>query len=89
MHFMCDSIFDILYNSHFLHQVDRCGFQFKVVAAFSHMTRVDDTFIKELVAEGQNGDSWEFHSVDGKIHQVFESLLMLGIYKHIECYLHH
>ena len=32
-------------------EVERCGFQYKVVAAFSHMTRVDDTFIKELVDE--------------------------------------
>ena len=32
-------------------EVERCGFQYKVVAAFSHMTRVDDTFIKELVGE--------------------------------------
>ena len=32
-------------------EVERCGFQYKVVAAFSQMTRVDDTFIKELVDE--------------------------------------
>ena len=32
-------------------EVERCGFQYKVVAAFSQMTRVDDTFIKELVNE--------------------------------------
>ena len=32
-------------------EVESCGFQYKIVAAFSHMTRVDDTFIKELVNE--------------------------------------
>ena len=35
-------------------EVKKCGFQFKVVAAFSHMTRVDDTFIQELIAEGED-----------------------------------
>ena len=35
-------------------EVKRCGFQYKVVAAFSHMTRVDDVFIQELIAEGED-----------------------------------
>jgi len=35
-------------------EVQRAGFQYKVVAAFSHMTRVDDKFIKQLIAEGEN-----------------------------------
>ena len=35
-------------------EVKRCGFQYTVVAAFSHMTRVDDTFIQELIAEGED-----------------------------------
>ena len=34
--------------------MQRVGFQYKVVAAFSHMTRVDDQFIKQLIAEGEN-----------------------------------
>ena len=35
-------------------EVKRCGFKYIVVAAFSHMTRVDDTFIQELIAEGED-----------------------------------
>ena len=35
-------------------EVKRCGFRYTVVAAFSHMTRVDDTFIQELIAEGED-----------------------------------
>ena len=35
-------------------EVKTCGFKFIVVAAFSHMTRVDDTFIQELIAEGED-----------------------------------
>lgn len=35
-------------------EVKKCGFKFIVVAAFSHMTRVDDTFIREIVAKGED-----------------------------------
>ena len=30
-------------------KISQCGFQFKIVAAFSHMTGVDDKFIKEII----------------------------------------
>ena len=35
-------------------EVKKCGFQFIVVAAFSHMTRVDDSFIRGLVYNGED-----------------------------------
>ena len=35
-------------------EISQCGFQYKIVAAFSHMTRVDDTFIKEIIASGED-----------------------------------
>ena len=35
-------------------EVKKCGFEFIVVAAFSHMTRVDDTFIEEIVDKGED-----------------------------------
>ena len=35
-------------------EVKRCGFKHIVVAAFSHMTRVDDYFIKQLVERGED-----------------------------------
>ena len=35
-------------------EVKKCGFKFKIVAAFSHMTRVDDTFVKEIVAKEED-----------------------------------
>ena len=35
-------------------EIEQCGFQYRIVAAFSHMTRVDDTFIKELIDEAGN-----------------------------------
>ena len=35
-------------------EVKKCGLKFIIVAAFSHMTRVDDTFIEEIVAKGED-----------------------------------
>ena len=35
-------------------EVKKCGFKNIIVAAFSHMTRVDDTFIKELMEKGED-----------------------------------
>ncbi|KAL9952350.1 hypothetical protein ACROYT_G039593 [Oculina patagonica] len=35
-------------------EAKKCGFKFMVVAAFSHMTRVDDTFIRQIVARGED-----------------------------------
>ena len=35
-------------------EVKTCGFKFIVVAAFSHMTAVDDKFIREIVAKGED-----------------------------------
>ena len=35
-------------------EVKKCGFKFIIVAAFSHMTRVDDTFLRELVDSGED-----------------------------------
>ncbi len=35
-------------------EVKKCGFKNIIVAAFSHMTRVDDIFIKELMENGED-----------------------------------
>ncbi|XP_078351150.1 uncharacterized protein LOC144635908 [Oculina patagonica] len=35
-------------------EVKKCRFKFIIVAAFSHMTRVDDTFIEQIVAKGED-----------------------------------
>ena len=35
-------------------EVKKCGFKHIVVAAFSHMTRVDDVFIQQLVDQGED-----------------------------------
>ena len=35
-------------------EVKKCGFKFIIVAAFSHMTRMDDSFIEEIVAKGED-----------------------------------
>ena len=35
-------------------EVKKCGFKFIIVAAFSHMTRVDDTFFEQIVSKGED-----------------------------------
>ena len=35
-------------------EIKDCGFQYKIVAAFSHMTRVDEPWVQELVASGED-----------------------------------
>ena len=35
-------------------EVKKCGFKYIVVAAFSHMTRVDDIFCQQLVERGED-----------------------------------
>ena len=35
-------------------EVKRCGFKNIIVASFSHMTRVDDVFIKQMVDRGED-----------------------------------
>ncbi|XP_038073801.1 uncharacterized protein LOC119741921 [Patiria miniata] len=35
-------------------EVKRCGFTNVIVASFSHMTRVDDVFVKQLVEKGED-----------------------------------
>ena len=36
-------------------EVRKCGFQFKIVAAYSHMPRVDDSWVAEIVRECKEG----------------------------------
>ena len=36
-------------------EVRKCGFQFKIVAAYSHMPRVDDSWVAEIVRECEEG----------------------------------
>ena len=38
-------------------EVKKCGFKHIVVAAFSHMTRVDDIFVKQLMDRGEDPDT--------------------------------
>ena len=38
-------------------EVKKCGFKHIVVAAFSHMTRVDDIFVKQLMDQGEDPDT--------------------------------
>ena len=35
-------------------EVKKCGFKNMIVASFSHMTRVDDIFVKQLVERGED-----------------------------------
>ena len=35
-------------------EIQECGFKYKIVAAFSHMTRVDESWVQELIASGEN-----------------------------------
>ncbi|XP_064641872.1 uncharacterized protein LOC135496469 [Lineus longissimus] len=45
-------------------EVKKCGFKHTVVAAFSHMTRVDDDFIKELMERGEDPYGlWAFSEI--------------------------
>ena len=53
-------------------EVKRCGFKHIIVAAFSHMTRVDDVFIQQLVERGEDvstlysfSEGWEGVSKEG------------------------
>ena len=42
----------------------KCGFRHTIVASFSHMTRVDDVFIKQLVDKGEDLDGlWAFSEI--------------------------
>ena len=36
-------------------EVRKCGFQFKIVAAYSHMPRVDDSWVAEIVRDCEEG----------------------------------
>ena len=55
-----------LYN-----EVKKCGFKDTIVASFSHMTRVDDVFIKQLVEKGEDKTGlWGFSEItDGKVYR--------------------
>ncbi|XP_038054925.1 uncharacterized protein LOC119727133 [Patiria miniata] len=45
-------------------EVKKCGFKNTIVASFSHMTRVDDIFIKELKEKGEDPEGlWAFSEI--------------------------
>ncbi|XP_071491060.1 uncharacterized protein [Diadema antillarum] len=45
-------------------EVKKCGFKHTIVASFSHMTRVDDDFVKQLKERGENPDGlWAFSEI--------------------------
>ena len=35
-------------------EIHDCGFKYKIVAAFDHMTRVDESWVQELIASGED-----------------------------------
>jgi len=45
-------------------EVKKCGFKHTIVASFSHMTRVDDVFIQQLVDRGEDRQGlWAFSEI--------------------------
>ncbi|XP_071491076.1 uncharacterized protein [Diadema antillarum] len=45
-------------------EAKKCGFKHTVVASFSHMTRVDDVFIKQLKEKGEDPEGlWAFSEI--------------------------
>ncbi|CAH1791980.1 unnamed protein product [Owenia fusiformis] len=47
-----------------LEEVKKCGFKHTIIASFSHMTRVDDEWMKMLIDEGEDPDYlWAFSEV--------------------------
>ncbi|XP_038049048.1 uncharacterized protein LOC119722788 isoform X1 [Patiria miniata] len=45
-------------------EVKKCGFKNTIVASFSHMTRVDDVFIKQLTERGEDRQGlWAFSEI--------------------------
>lgn len=45
-------------------EVKKCGFKHTIVAAFNHMTRVDDVFVDQLFERGEDRDGlWAFSEV--------------------------
>ncbi|CAH1801898.1 unnamed protein product [Owenia fusiformis] len=47
-----------------LNEVKKCGFKHKIIASFSHMTRVDDEWMKLLIKEGEDPEYlWAFSEV--------------------------
>ena len=52
-------------------KISQCGFQFKIVAAFFHMTGVDDKFIKEIIEKGEDvNDLFAFTEAFRKPHDL-------------------
>ena len=51
-------------------EVKKCGFKHIVVASFSHMTRVDDVFVKHLMDRGEDLDTmYSFSEVTESIKE--------------------
>ena len=55
-------------------EVKKCGFQHIIVGLLSHMTQVDDIFIKQLVERGEERDDlWVFSEINfGKFFITFD-----------------
>ena len=63
-------------------EVKKCGFKHTIVASFSHMTRVDDVFIQQLVDRGEDREGlWAFSEItDGKLRVRFlYAILLTGV----------
>ena len=67
-------------------EVKKMGFKDVVVAAFSHMTRVDDAFVKELMEKVEDRSGlWAFSEItEGRL--CFGSLLIFNLYVSSEKY---
>lgn len=49
-------------------EVKKCGFKHVIVASFNHMTRIDDVWMKMLIAEGEDPQYlWAFSEVTNSI----------------------
>ncbi|XP_052780720.1 uncharacterized protein LOC128217558 isoform X1 [Mya arenaria] len=58
----------------------KCGFKNIIVASFNHMTRVDDVFMKELIAKGEDPETlWAFSEITEMITKKVPDTEMLPV----------
>ncbi|XP_052271762.1 uncharacterized protein LOC127872468 [Dreissena polymorpha] len=57
-------------------EITKCGFRNRIAASYHHQRRVDDEFVKELLAKGDDPDGlWAFSGVtEGIIKKVLENI---------------
>ena len=54
-------------------EVTKCGFRHRIVASYNHQRRVDDGFVKELLAKGEDPEFlWAFSEVtEGNLFKLY------------------